>query len=185
MSFQICDRFREHHEGGVGNNPDDAGGFTAYGLASSFWARKYPGFFADPTPKGARQIFEIEFYREHHVGRLAPHYQVVFYDLLVNHSPRAAKKIFQRGLGGGLKIDGMIGPRTLHRAEVAPDRIARICAKRAKYYHELVARDANQQVFLDGWLWRAQCLALYATGVRYDIPINPDGSMDAAGRPGE
>lgn len=175
--FLVCDRFREFHEGAISNDPADPGGFTAYGLASRFWRAKYPDFFADPTPEGARVIFYREFYRAHSIGRLPIHYQVILYDLVVNHAPTTAKKIFQRGLGGGLLIDGRIGPRTLARADMAQDRIPRIAAKRAKYYAGRVAEVPSQERFFDGWLWRAQCLALYATGVRYGVPIEPSGTM--------
>lgn len=185
--FETCDLFTSEHEGGWANSPHDKGGLTAYGISSVYWPKhKHAWYWLDdggPTPAKAKRFRFIHFWREHSVGRMPLHYQVILYDCLITTSPRNAKKIFQRGLGNGLKIDGLIGTRTLHRAHQDPNRIARIAAKRAKYFVELVLEDPSQLPNLDGWLWRAQCMGVYATAVRDNQPLDPYGKKPGATKP--
>lgn len=181
-AFEVCDRFTAAHERGWANSQHDKGGLTAYGISSVYWPpEKYRWYWIDdggPTPEKAKRFRYLNFYREHQVDRLPLAYQVCLYDMLINHSPRAAKRILQRGLGGNLKIDGWIGEATLHRAHQDKERIPRIAAKRAKYFNELLRADPGKNVHsIDGWLWRASCMALYATGILYNLPINPYGKM--------
>jgi hypothetical protein len=178
--FETCDHFTAVHEGGWSDSPHDKGGLTAFGISSVYWPRdRYAWFWIEgggPTPAKAKLFRYRYFWREHSVGRLPLHYQVCLYDMLINHSSSAAKKILQRGLGGGLKIDGRIGPRTLVRASMDPWRVPRITAKRGKYFAELLVADpANNIHNIDGWLWRATCMGLYAIGILTNTPTDPYG----------
>lgn len=180
--FMLADRFTAAHEGGWADSPWDRGGKTAYGISSVYWPeRKYAWYWLQgggPTPDKARQFRYMHFYQAHGVDRFPDHYQALLYDQLIHHSPRAAIRILQRGLG--VTSDGIIGPQTIGAAERSPGRIMRVVAKRSKYFSELLRDDHERnQHNIDGWLWRAHCAGLYATGILHGLPINPYGQLEA------
>ena len=180
MSFDTSLFFVQYAEGGDNLSvPTDRGGHTIYGISERAHPKddpRYRDFWANPTPEGAATIFRRDYWNPGRCDDLSEHYQAVHFDCLANHGARNAVRIFQAGLGG-LKVDGVIGERTLGRAWDRPDRIDEILAERSHFYLDLVQRLPDQEANWDGWLRRSIRLALYATGIRHGIPIHPSGEM--------
>lgn len=174
-SFDRSMAFTEHWEGGFSSDPADAGGNTIYGI--SYAAHPDPGFWNNPTPAKARAIYKQQYWSANKLHLLPPHVAVVAFDLFVNHSPKAAVKILQRG-AGRLKIDGSMGPAT--RARLRENiSISDIIQRRIEYYGFLVRRNGSQERFITGWQRRATALGLYSLGVQAGINVKPDGRYSA------
>ena len=87
-------------------------------------------------------------------------------DMAVLHGPLKAVEILQKILAGqGLDpgpVDGVCGPRTAQAAikmeiKYGPASfIDRLVNARCRYVRAIVEKDPSQQVFLNGWLARAQ-----------------------------
>ena len=146
------------HEGGYSNNPRDKGGETNFGISK----RSYPRLdIKSLTRAEARVIYRRDFWRPGRYGSIRS--QAVAtkaFDMAVNMGRKRAAKILQSAvneLGGRLKVDGVIGPRTLRAANSLPPRSLQkeLRAQAALYYARLTLRKPDQQVFLKGWMRRA------------------------------
>ena len=181
MSFQQAIEFIKFHEGGEADHPADRGGHTVYGISSrTFPKSRHPDFWRKPTWDKALALYREHFWNAFSLARLPAQYGVVALDLVVQHPPRAAQEIFQRGLnwhGARLAVDGDIGPKTRAAAQSFRDAAPRILAERITYYGKIVMNDATQRANWAGWMWRNQCLQLFQFGVQYDIPIGPNGRI--------
>ena len=146
------------HEGGYSNNPRDKGGETNFGISK----RSYPRLdIKSLTRVEARVIYRRDFWRPGRYGSIRS--QAVAtkaFDMAVNMGRKRAAKILQSAvneLGGRLKVDGVIGPRTLRAANSLPPRSLQkeLRAQAALYYARLTLRKPDQKVFLKGWMRRA------------------------------
>jgi len=181
VSFQQAIEFVKFHEGGDADRPADRGGHTAFGISSrSFPKHRFPDFWREPTWAKAEALYREYFWEAYQLSLLPGHYGVIAFDLVVQHPPRDAQAIFQRGLnwcGARLTVDGVIGPRTRDAASRHQGAGPRLLAERISYYGKIVTTDSSQKAFWPGWMWRTQCLQLYAFGVQHDIPVGPDGRI--------
>jgi lysozyme family protein len=158
-------------EGGYVNHPDDKGGATNWGITIATLAN-YRGrsvSVADVnalTQSEARAIYKDLYYLQPKIDQLPEPFQPVVFDTCVNCGRLAAGKLFQQALGDAgfaCKVDGLIGAGTISMAIAAVksrnDTAAVInayCDRRCKHYQAICQRNANQRVFLNGWLKRAE-----------------------------
>ncbi len=173
-AFPLAMDFVEFHEGKLSDRPNDRGGYTAYGISSrSFPKDKFPGFWADPTPEKAKILYEKHFFNANMLYKLPDHIAVVAFDLFVQHRPRTAVKVLQRG-AGNLLIDGKMGKKTRSRLNERVS-IPRIIQHRLELYDAIVRKDSSQAEFIGGWRWRSACLSIYATCLREGVRVKPNG----------
>lgn len=159
------------HEGGYGDNPNDPGGPTKYGIS----LRWYLEFGRDLDGDGdidaddVRALTEplaVEEYREHF---WLPAYDSIndqrvatkVLDLAVNMGAHQAHVLVQRALnrlGRSVSVDGILGRRESVPAINAcePEVLLHaIMEQQVRFYHAIVDYRPRSAVFLEGWLDRA------------------------------
>jgi len=171
MSFDQAMAFVEFHEGGFVDDPDDMGGATIYGISKR--AHPDPRFWANPTPAKARAIYKRDYWTKNQLYKLPPHVACVAFDMFVNHNPMDAVKVLQRA-ARGLVVDGVMGPKTRAKLKQGVS-VPRILQHRTALYNKIVSKNRAQKKFLDGWVWRSQCLSRYSLGVESGITVTPSG----------
>lgn len=140
--------------GGLTNDPRDAGGRTIWGISE----RANPGEWHNGPPSRERAV-EIYFDRYVHRPGFSsitdPHLQAQLVDFGVNSGPAMAIQKLQACLG--TEPDGVLGPKTLSLANAAePRRLAnQLALERIKMIGRIVHKNPSQSKFLDGWLTRA------------------------------
>lgn len=147
-------------EGGFVDHVNDKGGATKYGVTQATLAayRKRPVSLTDVRNLTATEAKEI--YARNYVEPFAAVVEVVpliFLEFLVNsavqHGVARAARWLQKA--ANVAEDGQIGPVT--REAVAEDPgavLLRLIAIRARFYGDIIARDATQRVFAAGWFRR-------------------------------
>jgi len=144
-------------EGGLVDDPNDAGGLTNYGISQ----RAYPQLdIRALTPEKAHDIYRRDYWNQVKGDsfvnqRLA---NAVF-DAGVNLGVHRASKMLQ--LVVGTEPDGVIGPVTLRALHGLPPEtvLSHFTLRRIGYYADLARRRANQRRFLGGWLNRTLSFA--------------------------
>lgn len=139
------------NEGGLSNDPLDAGGLTNFGISQ----RAYPDMdVKNLTRDGASAIYERDYW---HYGDIqSQRVATKLLDAAVNLGPVKAIRLMQLALGaieaGPIVADGLFGSQTAEAINAAdPDKLMdEYKARLAKYYCEL-----NQPEFMLGWLRRA------------------------------
>lgn len=172
------------HEGAFSDHPQDLGGATKYGITQhtlnayqdnlsvttkSLTAEDSPDLakatITSLTQAQAMQIYWVMYYQQPKIYLLSSAIQPVIFDMAVNHGPKQAIKLLQHvlNLSGLVNIsqDGQLGPITARACDQVYQQmgdylINALCDERIAYYHRIVARQPNQQIFLNGWLRRAQ-----------------------------
>lgn len=149
-------------EGGYVNDPVDRGGETKYGIC----ARSYPDEdIKNLTKERACWIYRRDYWDAYNLDALPGPLSLLLFDALVQHQPRSAIGLLQRGLG--VASDGVIGPITIKAAHRAVQRdsgreaITNTLALRAQLYAGLVTANSTQARFLYGWLRRLFLLQAY------------------------
>ena len=159
-------------EGGYVNHPADKGGPTKYGITHktlTAWRGRAVG--ADDvralTEDEAREIYAALYFIRQKLSRLPAYVQGQVFDIAANLGPKRAVILFQQTLNrlglGPVTVDGLIGPQTINAvysstiyAERNPILSNALVDARIAFYRGLVAADPTQQVFLKGWLRRAE-----------------------------
>jgi lysozyme family protein len=145
-------------EGGYVDDPHDYGGETKFGISK----RSYPDIdIAALTMKGAKAIYKRDYWDKLLLDTIGD--QVIaeeLFDTAVNMGWRTAAKFLQlsiNALGGVLKVDGIIGPKTAAAVNSYPHPMSLFKALNAyqgKRYIEIIERDESQERFFRGWLER-------------------------------
>lgn len=141
------------HEGGYGNDPDDPGGETHWGISK----RRYPYVnIQSLTREEAIGIYRLDWWEEYRYGLVRD--QRIANKLLamsVNAGPAIAHRLMQESLnylGMSLVVDGILGPRS--RAAInSVDAGLLVNIYRVKtgaWYMDL-----GKLKYLEGWLNRA------------------------------
>ena len=161
--FETAIRVVLRHEGGYANNPRDRGGETKFGISK----RSYPRFnIQSLTRAQAKAIYLRDFWRPGRYSAIrSQSVATKAFDLAVNMGRKPAARLLQtavneldgRRLGGKLKVDGIIGPRTLKAVNrISPaNLLTELRAQAALRYARIALRDPTQTVFLKGWMRRA------------------------------
>ena len=155
------------YEGGFVHHPLDRGGPTNKGITMGALSRHLG---REVTEEDIRKITADDAWKFY--ALLAKRYKIdkikcsrevsshqvadQVFDAAVHHGPRQAGLWLQRSIGG-LKVDGIIGSRTLAAARKANAREVnnQIMQRRVQFMAHLVARRPEQSVFISGWVRRA------------------------------
>lgn len=156
-------------EGGFVNHPADRGGPTKFGVtARTLAAARGQDTVSISDVQSlsigeARAIYTSRYFEGPKIDKLPPLVQPLVFDMSINHGPGTAIKLLQQVLsdaGEACSVDGGIGDETLTCAKSAVMALGnllinRLVDKRVAFYKAIVADDASQSVFLNGWLNRA------------------------------
>lgn len=151
------------HEGGYVNHPDDPGGETNFGISK----RSYPHLdIRHLTSDRAREIYRSDYWERIRCGEIeSPLLAAKVFDAAVNIGTYPAARCLQRSvnrMGAGLKVDGLIGARTLaavNGVQAGPVLVLFV-GELVRRYLDVVERNPAQRVFLKGWLHRAVSVPL-------------------------
>lgn len=137
------------------NDPDDAGGATAWGITEEV-ARKhgYTGDMIDLPEATAKHIYREGYWRFE--GITDQRVAAKLFDMSVNMGPRQATLLAQ-GVAGATP-DGKYGPRTEAALNALPPAVAlnNLSIAQTNFYHGLIRKKPSNQKFLTGWLRRAR-----------------------------
>ncbi|MCR4341660.1 MAG: hypothetical protein NUW01_17430 [Gemmatimonadaceae bacterium] len=156
-------------EGGFSNYANDRGGATKFGVTQktlSAWLGRPVSVdeVRNMEEATAREIYERDYYTGPRIDTLPEQIRPLVFDCAVNHGPRQAIKFVQRVINlagfGPVSVDGALGPKTREAANLAQSEMGplfndAILEERRNFYRLIVARDPSQEVFLKGWLARA------------------------------
>lgn len=173
--FQRCLRFVRRWEGGWSDHKDDPGGATQYGITLATYTswRRSQGL-PDPSADDLRAITEEEveaIYQQNYWGacrcdELPLPIALVVFDMAVNAGPSRSIRLLQEALG--VKVDGIIGPKTLAAARAADPQkaAAEFTARRSLYYASL----STFRTFGLGWMRRTAAALSTATVMAIHSP---------------
>ena len=151
-----------------GNAKADLGGATAYGIT---WPTLKSAFkngivnhddICKLTVDEAKLIYKKIFWDRYGWEQLDWPVCLCCLDCCINHGRFAS--ILQRAAidcGQSVVVDGKFGPKTFAALKACePQKLAKaIYNQRKKYYEKIVARNPSQNVFLNGWMRRADEMA--------------------------
>jgi len=155
-TFDRCVEFVLQHEGGLSDDPLDAGGLTNFGISQ----RSYPNLdVRNLTKADAIEIYRRDYWQRCRCDEIPSHLATILFDSAVNQGPSAAIRMLQTSLN--VKSDGYIGPITIAAALKADNGIvAEFVARRALRY----ATHENLERYGLGWFRRlAACQQLAIT----------------------
>ncbi|MEO1043786.1 MAG: glycosyl hydrolase 108 family protein [Pseudomonadota bacterium] len=156
-------------EGGFVDHPNDRGGPTNFGITQATLS----GYLGKPVTRQkvkdlnvdlARDIYETQYYLAPRINNLPEPIQPFVFDCSINHGPRRAIRFVQSVCNdagfGPLIVDGVIGPATRLAANSALAKmgdwfLAALVEERRNFYDAIVRNDPSQEVFLRGWMRRA------------------------------
>lgn len=170
-TFDKAHKFTAKWEGGYGENQNDPGGATKYGISLRFLKQQDfdigdidgdGDVDADDvralTPDDAARLMKREFWDGLGLNEVKERCAMVLYDTAVNMGPSFARRMAQRALG--VRADGAWGPVTRGALRECDDKKTAIamCHIRRARYHELVKKNSKLSEFLKGWLRRVDSL---------------------------
>ncbi len=177
-------------EGGYANNPSDKGGETYCGIARRFhpdwfgWKTvdrikkgaggELPNNFKIPILEDDVRVFYKRMFWDKIYGdqMLDEDIAAEVYDTAVNCEISVASRFLQRTLNvlnrnqrdwSDLKVDGMIGPDTIHKLKTAIRRskiaviVKILTILRGSYYIDIAERRNDQEIWIENWIGRLQC----------------------------
>lgn len=162
------------HEGGFVNHRNDRGGPTKYGVTQRTYSH-YLGRQAslqevkDMTEDTAREIYERNYLTGPRIHLLPDPPQTLVLDMAIHHGPRNAVRMLQRIVNqagfGPIAVDGVLGPNSRKAIGQAVDAMGKVLQnalveERIRYMHLKVAENPTDEVFLKGWLSRANSFRL-------------------------
>jgi lysozyme family protein len=146
-------------EGGKVNHPKDPGGRTNMGVTQ----RVYDGFrrnrnlpvrsVYDIERHEVEAIYRLQYWDKIRGDELPAGVDLVVFDGAVNSGPLQSVKWLQAALGGGVRIDGVLGEASLAAVKAHPDHdalVAAICAIRLRFLKAL----RTWSTFGRGWTAR-------------------------------
>lgn len=163
------------HEGGFVNHKNDRGGATNFGITQETLSQ-WRGYAVsvnevrDMTEEEARAIYSQRYLTGPKIDKLPwPNPGILVFDIGVNSGPRRGIKMLQEVLNmAGFPCghpDGVIGPATISACEKAQAAMGNylqnaLVEQRIKFYLAIVSGNPSQQVFLKGWMRRAESFRL-------------------------
>jgi lysozyme family protein len=162
--FNECLKFVLQREGGYVNHKNDRGGATNRGITQDtydIW-RVRNGMSRNPvlgiSGEEVEFLYHSGYWRPVRADDLMAPLDLCLFDSAVQHGAGRAAKWLQRTVG--VRQDGAIGPKTLTALALLIERdglpavIGYVMEIRDGFYHEIVADDPTQMVFLEGWMNR-------------------------------
>ncbi|AIK95908.1 glycoside hydrolase family 108 protein [Candidatus Odyssella acanthamoebae] len=171
--FEKAIPFILKNEGGYVNHPNDPGGATNFGISLRFLRKigldiDQDGDIDADDIKSLNGASSSELYRKYFWE--AASYSMIdnqaiatkVFDLAVNMGASRANKILQKSANialrnNALAIDGIIGNKTIQSINSLNNKLLEdlICQAAAQYYSELANKNPKLEIFLTGWLKRA------------------------------
>lgn len=156
-------------EGGFVDYPSDKGGATKYGITLgplTTW-RAMLCTDSDIKKLERKEAFEIyydSYFLRTNIIELPLKLRHFMLDCAVNHGSKSAIKILKRELlanGYVILVDGICGNITIKLAGIAENALGTkllnsLVDRRKQYYRAIVSNNPTQQVFIKGWLKRAE-----------------------------
>jgi len=163
-------------EGYISDNKNDSGGYTKYGISYQFvkdnLQRLQQLGFCKPTltiknciknldKETAKKIYYEFFYKPLKLNSVDDFFIKAYcLDMAINMGVKTSIKILQKALndcGAGLKVDGIIGNKTLNVIKKSDKNKLKIylLKNRILYYIDVVKRRKENLVFLKGWVNRS------------------------------
>ena len=157
------------NEGGLVDHPYDPGGITKYGISYRFLS-SLPEFYKinhdyirNLSPGEAKHIYKKYFWDPHQYSFISDQgVATKVFDLCVNMGEYHAHKILQKSINTTLmkkavEVDGKIGPKTIKATNDCDpyELVENICTFACLRYKEIVESRPTSNVFLNGWLKRA------------------------------
>mgnify|MGYP003146668907 FL=1 len=145
------------HEGGYVDDPKDLGGETNMGISR----RAFPEEdIKNLTEDRAKYIYHEKYWKPSKAYLVPEALQEIYFDMVVNFGARGAGRVLQHAIngkykskGGGVVVDGRVGPKTLKSIKkLEADRLR---AYRVLKFAEIVCRSPEQEKFWYGWFKRA------------------------------
>lgn len=144
--------------GGYVNDPADPGGETKWGISK----RSYPHLdIRNLSREDAYAIYYADWWCRYRIREIEDEQIATkVLDMAVLMGPDDAGRYLQislNALGAGLKVDGVIGSKTVGAANAADSRLVLpiLRALAAMHFYNEVARWPASAKFLEGWLKRA------------------------------
>lgn len=179
------------YEGGYDNHPADRGGETFRGVSRKNWPNwtgwmiidqargAYPSAstpaFHDELMKSpdllhqATLFYRGNFWEPIHGDELPGKVAAALFDAAVHSGVKTAVRLLQSSIGA--TVDGVVGPRTIKAAfDKGEPGLVTFLAARAKFLHELMARDPSQEIWDMNWfrrLFKLANLVLDGPGVEF------------------
>ena len=156
-------------EGGYVNHPNDRGGPTKFGVTQKTLST-YLGYSAtiedvkNMTIETAAEIYERSYYTQPRIDSIPEEIQPVVTDASVLYGPKRAimflQNIVNEAAFGPISVDGVLGPNTRSKIEVAYERMGAFfinayVEERIMFCQRIVANNPSQSVFLKGLTNRA------------------------------
>jgi len=163
------------HEGGLSDNPHDAGGITNWGISKRFLDRspglvqKYFGHDGEATRDDIRfmtkelaiAIYRGEFWTPNFYDQIVNDQMgTKVFDCTVNMGEKWGETFAQQTanrLGQNIAVDGQIGPKSIAAINACEPGafLNEYCKQQRERYEQIVLHNPSQAVFLKGWLARA------------------------------
>ena len=151
-------------EGGLVDDPDDAGGRTNKGVTQRVYDRwrARQGLQSQDVQAidndELRAIYEADYWLPPRCDVLYQPLDLVQFDTAVNMGPRRAVRFLQMAVG--CPVDGVFGPMTKQATDSrdAASVVEIYCGIREQFYRDIVAAKPSQKKFLKGWLNRLNSL---------------------------
>ena len=142
------------HEGGLVDDPNDAGGETNFGISK----RAYPDEdIKELTVERAKELYKRDYWDRFKCGQLPDRIRHIYFDMCVNMGGGRATKILQEACNSKnsnkIDVDGGIGKNTIKASANLED--FRLRAYRVMFYAELVMKKPDQIKFWVGWFKRS------------------------------
>ncbi len=154
-------------EGSCGSHPNDHGGYTCYGCASNGLCAGID--MKNITRSKVEDLYYTNVYTAHNVNKLPDAFRGYLLWGMSGSGSITGIKQFQAALG--VEQSGKIDDATIYAAEHFVGDFADVYTNnREQFYLNIVARDASQDVFLNGWLNGLQLLRPSGCHV---VPTNP------------
>ncbi len=157
------------HEGFFSDHPKDPGGKTRYGITEKTFRNLYPASdFSKVDHTWAAKIYRKHYWVPCRCEDLPSGIDLVMFDCAVNQGQPTAKRILQKA--AKVKVDGIIGSRTLAAVRVNPDKVlTEFVARRAVRYGNLL----NFITFGLGWMRRVLDVHREAIALRDEERATP------------
>lgn len=146
-------------EGGISDNPLDAGGFTNHGVTQKTYDTwrtttgqgKRP--VSDITDYEIRAIYLSDYWMPCNCDSLPDNLALAVFDMAVNSGVWNAKLALQRAVH--VQTDGVIGANTVAAANAAmPGIILDFLKQRGHLIAEILMEKPSQSAFAPGWISR-------------------------------
>ena len=153
MTFEKAAAVVMKNEGGYVNDPDDPGGETKWGISK----RSYPELrIKFLTEDQARSIYFRDFWIPGKMLMLPVRLRLIFLDMALHQGLRGATLTLQRAIngdGGNLKVDGVIGEKTLAASMYL--EVDRLRAYRVFRLARIAIKKKTMMKYWYGWFRRA------------------------------